>query len=100
MSPFQDLCKTFAAEKVNYTKVIHLIQKGLVKEVRQQPSGDVSRNSLFSTLYTMILVIYISLDSQIQILLNDINNYIAANQYTLCGTWEHKKRHFSLVFFA
>ena len=26
-----------------------------------------------------------------KILFNDINHYLAAKQYTLCGTWEHKK---------
>ena len=33
----------------------------------------------------------ISLDSQIKILFNDINHYLATNQKTLCQTCEHKK---------
>ena len=50
----------------------------------------------------MILVIIIcinliSLNSQIQILSNDINHYMAVKLYTLCGIREHEKDVFIII---
>ena len=58
--------------------------------VRQYPSGAVLRDSRFLTIFDKNFNL-ISLNSRIKIIFNDINDYLAAKQYTLCETGEHKK---------
>ena len=55
----------------------------------QLPFFDNIKNGICNVCFNLL-----SLNSQIKILFNDINHYVATKQKTLCHTREHKKEIF------